>query len=78
LSVRQTEAAVRGRATPRRSPRPATPLPPVADVAIDRFYGAFEAPVTVRPGRGGRLVVQLEFADEDALRRALDRLPGDS
>ncbi len=76
LSVRQTEAVARGSAPgSTRSRRGGSrPLPPVADLAIDGFYGAFEAPVTVRATGRGHLIVQLDFADEQALRRALERL----
>jgi ParB family chromosome partitioning protein len=74
LSVRQTEAAARGHA-PAPRPRAATAEPsPVVDRAVDALYGLFEAPVRVRPAAGGAIVVQMRFADEDALARALERL----
>lgn len=75
LSVRQTEAAAR---TSAPSPRPARRESPEASAIIDRavdvLYGLLEAPVRVRASAAGEIVVQLRFEDEDALRRALDRL----
>jgi len=75
LSVRQAEAAARGGATraPERSRRIAVESP-VADRAIDVLYGFFEAPVRVRQSGNGEFVVELRFADDAALRGALDRL----
>ncbi len=75
LSVRQVEAAARaGEARRRPSVEPLQPSP-LADLAVDRLYGLFEAPVTVRRRAGSdQIVVELRFADEDALRRGLDRL----
>ena len=75
LSVRQVEVAARA-GTARRSPS-ALPLDPspVADRAMDLLYGVFEAPVNVRRRAGSNeIVIELRFADEDALRRGLDRL----
>jgi ParB family transcriptional regulator, chromosome partitioning protein len=75
LSVRQVEAAARGvgARTSRRS-GPSEPSP-VADQAIDRLYGLFEAPVRVRRRSGSdEVIVELRFADEEALRRGLARL----
>jgi ParB family chromosome partitioning protein len=73
LSVRQTEAAARGRAATSRRPRTA-PTTPSADRAVDVLYGVFEAPVRVRGSASGEVVVELRFPDDDALRAALDRL----
>lgn len=75
LSVRQVEAAARVReARHRRSAQPHEPFP-LADRAVDRLYGVFEAPVRVRRRAGSdEIVIELRFADEDALRRGLDRL----
>jgi ParB family transcriptional regulator, chromosome partitioning protein len=75
LSVRQVEGAARAGAARRRPPQPAFEPSEVTDRAVDRLYGLFEAPVRVkrRPATG-EIVVELRFADEDALRRGLDRL----
>lgn len=75
LSVRQVEAAARvPGARHRRSAQPHEPFP-LGDRAVDRLYGVFEAPVKVRRRAGSdEIVVELRFADEDALRRGLDRL----
>ena len=73
LSVRQTEELARHGAAARR--RAATREPPgIADDAIDAFTAAFAAPVRVRASARGDLVVELRFADENALRQALRRL----
>jgi hypothetical protein len=50
---------------------------------MDAFAGAFEAPVRVRAGARGAVVVEIIFDDEAAVARAMDRLnppggPGDS
>ncbi len=74
LSVRQTEALASGQAR-RRRPRPQLEPSPVVDAAVDRLYGLLGAPVRVRSGRRGAVVVELVFADEEALRRALERMP---
>lgn len=76
LSVRQVEAAARGEgARRRRSVPPAAEPSELADRALDVLYGVFEAPVRVRHRAGsGEIVVELRFADEDALRRGLDRV----
>jgi ParB family chromosome partitioning protein len=75
LSVRQVEAAARaGEKRRRPSARPLGPTP-LTDRAVDRLYGVFEAPVVVRRRAGSdEIVIELRFADEDALRRGLDRL----
>ena len=76
LSVRQVEAAARsGAATGRRSSAQAAEASPLTDRAVDLLYGVFEAPVRVRRRSGSaEVLVELRFADEDALRRGLDRL----
>jgi ParB family chromosome partitioning protein len=77
LSVRQTEAlartqsaggdaAARGRAT--------RDLPEIADEAIDAFHGVFEAPVRVKAGPKGSVIVEIAFASEDAVAAALEQL----
>lgn len=74
LSVRATEALAR-----MADPTPAPPRPEptaLSDSALEAFAEAFDAPVRVRPTARGQVVVELRFADEAALRRALDRLDG--
>lgn len=73
LSVREAEALAAGQAR-RHRPRPHLEPSPVVDEAVDRLYGLFAAPVRVRPRAKGGIVVELTFADEGALRDALDRL----
>lgn len=74
LSVRATEAAARRETgEPRPPTRPAPPTP-LGDAALEAFGAAFDAPVRVRGGRGGQVVVELRFADEAALSAALERL----
>ena len=73
LSVRATEALARSEA-PERAPRPVAEPTPLGDAAMEAFGSAFDAPVRVRARAGGRVVVELRFDDEDALRRALERL----
>ena len=75
LSVRATEAAARGAVRRSRAHRPAGG--PVAEAARDGFADAFDVPVRVRRSRGGGVVVELRFADEEALAGALDRLAGE-
>lgn len=72
LSVRQTESAARGATAPRPRSVPAEPSE-VADRAVDVLYGVFDAPVRVRPGAKGDVVVEMRFANEAALARALER-----
>jgi ParB family chromosome partitioning protein len=71
LSVRQTEDLARRSAPPARRRR--HPPPAMGDEAARAFSVAFDAPTRVRVAGDG-LVVELRFADEDALRAALDRL----
>lgn len=73
LSVRQTEQLART-APPATTP-PAPEPSPLADDAIDAFTAIFDAPVRVRTTARG-VVVELRFADDDALRAALRRLEG--
>jgi ParB family chromosome partitioning protein len=77
LSVRQTEALARAAAArPAQDPRPDPPEPPEeADRVMDAFHGAFGAAVRVRGTARGAVVVELRFADADALAAALARLP---
>lgn len=72
LARASTDAAPAGR-RPRQEP------PAIADDAIDAFAGTFEAPVRVRAGAAGRVVVEIIFDDEAAVSRALDHLrPADA
>jgi ParB family chromosome partitioning protein len=75
LSVRTTEALARAAAPDRPAPAAAEPSP-LGDAALEAFGEAFDTPVRVRSTARGQLVVELRFADETALRRALDRLEG--
>lgn len=75
LSVRATEALARrsaAEAPASRADRPSV----LGDRALEAFGVAFDAPVRVRSAARGQMVVELRFADEDALRRALERLSG--
>lgn len=77
LSVRATEALARANTDePSAGGRARRPAPGIADEAIDAFAGAFEAPVRVKAGAKGRVVVEIVFDDEAAVGRALDRLDG--
>ncbi|MCC6829949.1 MAG: ParB/RepB/Spo0J family partition protein [Thermoleophilia bacterium] len=76
LSVREAERLARDRAAAHRAPRAARPdLPPAADDALDAFTAAFDTAVRVRARARGDLGVELRFADENALREAISRLP---
>ncbi len=75
LSVRRTEQLARAEAAPSAPGRLAPEPTALGDAALEAFGGAFDAPVRVRPARGGQVVVELRFADESALAAALDRLP---
>jgi hypothetical protein len=46
-------------------------------VAIDAFAGIYDVPVVLRRLARGGLVVELRFADDDALRAALERIASD-
>ena len=75
LSVRATEELARANADePPAGGRPRRPAPAIADEAIDTFAGTFEAPVRVKTGPRGRVVVEIVFDDEAAVARALDGL----
>ncbi len=74
LSVRRTEELARADAAPAPSPRGAPAPTAVGDAALEAFGTAFDAPVRVRTARGGQVVVELRFADEEALSAALSRL----
>lgn len=76
LSVRQTERLARTVAPTPRSARVAAEPTAMADAALEAFTGAFDTPVRVRTQARGGVVVELRFADEDALRVAMDRLQG--
>jgi ParB family chromosome partitioning protein len=77
LSVRQTEALARahsaGGDTAARV-RASRELPEIADEAIDAFHGVFEAPVRVKAGPKGAVIVEIAFASEDAVAAALEQL----
>lgn len=73
LSVRQTERAARESVRSKPSAAGSDPTP-AQDDALDAFTAAFETNVRVRASRGDAVVVELTFADEDALRAAIDRL----
>lgn len=75
LSVRATEALARSAAATGPRARRAAEPGPMGDRALEAFGLAFDAPVRVRAAARGQMVVELRFADEDALRRALERLP---
>lgn len=72
-SVREVERRARQALTRPAPPAPAAPTD-LADTALDAFTAAFDTPVRVRPRARGGVVVELRFADEDALRAALERL----
>jgi ParB family chromosome partitioning protein len=74
LSVRDTEELARA-ASADRPRRAAAPVGAVGDAALEAFGTAFDAPVRVRAGAAGQMVVELRFADEEALEAALRRLP---
>ena len=75
LSVRQVEAAARA-GDGRRRATAVQPAPtPLDDRAVDRLYGVLGAPVRVRRRAGSdEIIVELRFADDNALQRGLDRL----
>lgn len=74
LTVRATEDLARRASAGRTRPRP-DPVGPIGDWALQAFGTAFDAPVRVRAVRGGQMVVELRFADEEALEAALRGLP---
>lgn len=73
LSVRATEELARRGGAPaaRRRAEPTA----VGDEALEAFGTAFDAPVRVRSTPRGEVVVELRFADEEAVSAALERLP---
>ena len=78
LSVRQTEALARAHSASGDAGaggvRATRGLPEIADEAIDAFHGAFEAPVRVKGGPKGSVIVEIAFASEDAVAAALEQL----
>lgn len=75
LSVRVTEELARREAgTPRTTARRGGETGPLGDAALEAFGTAFDTPVRVRAGSRGQMVVELRFADADALSAALSRL----
>ena len=77
LTVRATEDLARSASDGRARRRPAA-VGPVGDAALEAFGTAFDAPVRVRAGSAGQMVVELRFADEAALEAALRLLPSGS
>ncbi len=77
LTVRATEELARS-ASDGRARRRRPVVGPVGDAALEAFGTAFDAPVRVRAGPGGQMVVELRFADEAALEAALRLLPSGS
>ena len=59
---------------PRSAPRGGGEPTPLGDAALEAFGTAFDAPVRVRTGTRGQVVVELRFADSAALSAALERL----
>jgi ParB family chromosome partitioning protein len=79
LSVRATEELARREGgTPRSLARRTGEPSPLGDAALEAFGSAFDTPVRVRTGSRGQMVVELRFADADALAAALERLSGES
>lgn len=75
LSVRATEELARRESGEARSAGRRTGEPtPLGDRALEAFGSAFDTPVRVRTGSRGQVVVELRFADADALASALERL----
>lgn len=75
LSVRATEELARresGEARP--AARRASEPTPLGDRALEAFGSAFDTPVRVRTSSRGQVVVELRFADAEALSSALERL----
>jgi ParB family chromosome partitioning protein len=72
LSVRATEELARRGGAPaaRRRAEPTA----IGDAALEAFGTAFDTPVRVRSAPRGGVVVELRFADEEALAAALARL----
>ncbi len=74
LSVRATEELAR-RASAGRPRRAVVPVGALGDAALEAFGTAFDAPVRVRAGSDGQMLVELRFPDEGALEAALRLLP---
>jgi len=77
LSVRATEALARLHSAggdDAAQARTVRDLPEIADEAINAFHGVFEAPVRVKAGAKGRVIVEIAFENEDAVAAALERL----
>jgi hypothetical protein len=74
LTVRATEDLARIEAAERPRRRPRAEPSAVGDAALEAFGVAFDTPVRVRSTGAGEVVVELRFADEDALSAALERL----
>jgi hypothetical protein len=50
------------------------PVGAIGTAALEAFGTAFDAPVRVRAGSDGQMLVELRFPDEEALEAALRRL----
>ena len=77
LSVRATEALARSHSAggdDAAQTRAVRDLPEIADEAINAFHGVFEAPVRVKAGAKGRVIVEIAFENEAAVAAALERL----
>jgi ParB family chromosome partitioning protein len=76
LSVRATEALARSHSAgdDAAQARAVRDLSEIADEAINAFHGVFEAPVRVKAGAKGRVIVEIAFENEDAVAAALERL----
>jgi ParB family transcriptional regulator, chromosome partitioning protein len=78
LSVRATEELARRESgEPRTAARRTGEPTPLGDRALEAFGSAFDTPVRVRTGSRGQVVVELRFADAEALSSALERLSAD-
>lgn len=75
LTVRATEDLARRESADPARRRRSHPPGPVGDAALEAFGSAFDAPVRVRAAPDGQMVVELRFADEDALEDAVRLLP---
>lgn len=73
-SVRELERRARTSAPGVSRETPAAPESPLTDAALDVFTAALGARTRVAAGRGGTVSVRLDFADDGALRAAVERL----